>query len=222
MNCRRPLFLTVCFALTAIAQQTTTINLNFTLTTQTRIERTVGLSHRSVTPFGVVAVQTDLTHPRGNGGVVLGNDQGTVSFVFNRLDSFDVSVDIPNAPGTGAGPKNFTGNISGGIGAYKGATGSVAFALSTDNFGANILSGSGTVIAAGKTTSFSLSPPLPLGGSPFSGDHNVFTGSGAATPIGNATVKANLDSNSAGGNDGPITLTFNSADSISLYLSYNS
>jgi uncharacterized protein (TIGR03437 family) len=221
MSCRNAVFLTVWSALTAIAQQTTNINLNFTLTTQTRIERTVAISQRSVTPFGVVAVQTDLTHPRGNGGVILGNDQGSVSFVFNRLDGFDVSVDIPNAPGSGTGPKSFTGNITAGTGAYKGATGTVAFTLGIDNFGTNILSGTGSVTASGKTTSFSLSPPLPLGGAPISGDHNVFTGSGAVTPIGNTTVKTNLDSNSTGGNDGIITLTFNAADSISLYLSYN-
>jgi uncharacterized protein (TIGR03437 family) len=220
MNCRA-CFLAASLASTVVAQQATTISLNLSLTTQTRPERTVSIGQRSVSPFGVVAVQADLTHPRGNGGVILGNDQGTISFIFNRLDSFDVSVEIPNGPGSPAGPKNFTGNISGGAGAYKGATGTVSFTTSTDNFGGNTLSGNGTVTAAGKSTPFTLSPPLPLTGSPFSGDHNVFTGSGAVTPIGNATAKVNFDSNSAGGNDGTITLTFNSADSITLYLTFN-
>ena len=222
MTCRRAFSLAaVLLAVTAFAQQSTNVNLNITLTTQTRPQRSIAVANRSVSPFGVVAIRIDVTHLRGTSGNAASNDQGTITFALNRVDRFDVSVEIPNGPGTGGGSKTFTSNISGGSGAYQGATGTVSFTLGADNFGNNILSGNGSVTASGKTTPFSLSPPLPLFLNPINGDHNAFTGSGALTPIGNTTVKFDLDSNSAGGNDGILTLTFNSADSVSFYLSYD-
>ena len=223
MNCRRSLLVAIaaCFAFPALAQQTTSISLNLNLTTQMRPQRSTLLANRTVAPFGVVAISVDVTHPRAQGGAATGDDQGTISFVFNRLDSFDVSVDIPNAPASGPLPKTFMGNITGGKGAYKGATGSVSFNLSPDNAGNPTLQGNGSVTASGKTTSFTLSPPLPFFLSSASGDHNIFTGSGAATPIGNATVGLSLESNNAGGNDGTLTLTFNATDSISFYITFN-
>ncbi len=199
--------------------QTTNIDLNLTLTTQTNPQRTVTMANISVNPFGVVTVRADLTYLAGQGGNGrLGNDQGTISIVVNRLDSFDVSVTVPDGPGTGAYPKNFTGNISGGSGAYSGAGGTMSFTLNQDSFGNNSLSGSGSVSVSGKSTSFAWSQPLILfAGS--TGDNNNFLGSGTVTPIGKATVTFNLVGTPTG-NDGVLTLTFNSADSISFYGSF--
>jgi len=203
---------------TAIAQ-TTNINVSINLTAQTRPAHSISLSNMPVAPFGVVTVRADLTYPAGQGGNSrLGDNQGTISFVFNRLDSFDVSVDIPDAPGTGAFPKNFTGSISGGAGAYKGATGTMSLTVRLDNFGNNMVTGNGSVIASGKTTSFTLSQPLTLHtGS--NGDNNNFSGNGTVTPIGNATATFNLVGNQ-GGSDGVLTLAFNSTDSVRFYISY--
>src|SRR6266542_1095931 len=119
MNCRRAFALaSAVFCASAAAQQTTNINININLTSQTRPQHSVLITNRSVTPFGVIAIRVDVTHPRGQGGgAAMGDDQGTISFVLNRLESFDVTVDIPNGPGAPAGPKNFTGAISGGSGA---------------------------------------------------------------------------------------------------------
>ena len=203
---------------TAIAQ-TTNINVNFNLTTQTHPAHSISVSNMSVAPFGVVTVRADLTYPAGQGGNGrLGDNQGTISLVFNRLDSFDVSVDIPDAPGTGAFPKNFTGSISVGAGAYKGATGTMSLTVRPDNFGNDMVTGNGSVTASGKTTSFTLSQPLTLHtGS--NGDNNNFSFSGTVTPIGNATATFNLVGNQ-GGADGVLTLAFNSTDSVRFYVSY--
>ena len=205
-------------AFTAMAQ-TTNINLNLSLTTQTHPSHSLTLSNKSVSPFGVVAVRNDLTYPGDKNGGRAGDDQGTISFAFNRLDSFDVSVVIPDGPGNGPFPRKFTGNISGGAGAYTGATGTMSLTLNADNSG-NSLSGNGSVTASGKTTAFTLSSPVPLFGASDSGDHNFFTGSGSVSPIGNATATLNLVGNSEG-NDGILTLAFNSTDSVKFYITYS-
>lgn len=209
-----------CCAFFASAQSIP-VTLNINLTSQARVQRSVLTAHRSVTGLGAVAIRAELTYPRGSGGVHLGNNTGTITFAANRLDSFDVAVELPDGPGNPTGPRNFTGNVSGGTGAYKSPTGTVSFTLSNDNFGNSILSGNGSVTAGGKTTTFSLTPPLTLNGFPDGGDHNVLTGTGTVTPAGNATVRCALDSNSANGNDGVCTITFNATDSVSFYLSYD-
>ena len=86
----------VFFASTANAQQATNINFNFTLgnDTGTRFGRYLGLTHATVNPFGIVALRTDVAQPQSTGNTI-----GTMSVVFNRLDSFDVSVNVPGGAG---------------------------------------------------------------------------------------------------------------------------
>src|SRR5689334_4281850 len=83
----------------AFAQQPVNVNFNVNLTTQVRGQRSLLQAHRSVTPFGIVAVRVDVSYSRASGGVHLSNNQGTLSFIFNRLDSFDVAVEFPDGPG---------------------------------------------------------------------------------------------------------------------------
>ncbi len=206
----------------AACAQTIPVSLNFSLTTQVRTQRTITTAQRPLTGLGVVGIRADLGYPRGNGGVRQGNETGTITIAFNRLDSFVIAVELPNGPGSPAGARNFTSSITGGTGAYQGATGSVAFTYNSDSFGVGNLAGNGSVTAAGKTTSFAFSPALFLTGFPVGGDHNAFTGTGTVSPGGNVNVKMTFDSESNQlRNTAVITLTFNATDSVTLFLSYN-
>ncbi len=217
---RALLFASAVFSALPAVGQTTNLNLNLTFATQTRPQRSSGLTQRMIAPFGLVAVKTDLAYLKAQQGARLGPDQGTVSIVINRLDSFDIGVEFPNGPGSPTGPRNFTANITGGRGAYKDATGALNLTFNTDLGGAT-LAGGGSVVAAGRTTSFTLNPPVPLFNSPISGDRNVFTGNGTVTPIGNATANMTFETNNTAGNDGILTVTFNATDSMRFHLSYS-
>src|SRR5690242_20587274 len=106
MHSRRAfLFAFAIFSVLPAAGQTTNLNLNLSLTSQARPQRSLGLTHRMIPPFGVVAVAFDMSYPRAQGGARAGNDTGTISFVMNRLDGFDIRAELPNGPGSPAGPR---------------------------------------------------------------------------------------------------------------------
>lgn len=106
-----------------------------------------GIGSASLPSLGAVMMNVDLTQPEDpNNNNPLGDYKGTISFAFNRLDSFDVSVDIPNGNGN---PAPITGKITGGKGAYQGATGSVTVDITVAPDGNSVVvTGSGTITTA--------------------------------------------------------------------------
>lgn len=215
----------------ALAQKTT--NFTFTMTlnaeTNTATGHAIGSGFGNIGALGASAINLDLTQPITNDtGAPLDDYKGTISFVFNRLDSFDIAITIPN--GTG----NFTsviGNITGGKGAYQGATGSMGFTSS--GIGASAprsqflktagyaLSGNGNITVGGKTTALTLSGAnmASLGSSDIFRDSN--TGTATFSPLGNAT----FDILGHGGDNNTrqsavATFKFNANDSVSTFITF--
>ncbi len=127
------LAIAVVFTCGAFGQKTTNFTYTITLTDdkRTAMRHASGAGSGTLGSIGPVAINLDLTQPiNPDDSTPLDNYKGTISFVFNRLDSFDVPVTILNGNGN-FGP--LTGNITGGKGAYQGATGSVTFTFTSVN-----------------------------------------------------------------------------------------
>jgi len=220
--------MTVCGA---FAQKTTnfTFTMNISEDANTATGHALGSAFSVLSPLGPVAVNLDLTQPvdRNDTSIGLDNYKGLISFVFNRLDSFDVSVTIPNGTGNPAGPVN--GTITGGKGAYQGATGSVAFIFTGVNgprsqalkFGGYTISATGNVTVAGKTTALSLpnTGMAPFGSGDIFRDGN--SGNATFTPLGSGT----LSITGAGGDNNTrqavvATVKFNNNDSLAFFFSF--
>jgi hypothetical protein len=106
-------------------------------------------------------VITSSSAPIGNSGI-MGPMQVTLELAFNQADTLAISFSEsdPNF----AMPTTVTmtgGTITGGTGAYAGATGSLDLTIVKDSAGAfrstSTTSGSGTVTAGGNTTPLTLS-----------------------------------------------------------------
>ncbi len=212
-------------ASTSWAQQSTDFNfsLTFTSSTTNASGHATGIGTAFRSSIGPVAINVDLTEPvDANSRAPLGDFKGVVSFVFNRLDSFDVGVDVPN--GNGA-PPPIMGSIANGKGIYQGAGGSVTFtftgingplssALITTGYS---ISATGSLTVSGSTTPLTLSANiLPFGSETIFRDSN--TGSGMASPLGSFS----FTSYGHGGDNNTrqvvvATLSFNANDSFSLY-----
>jgi len=214
------------------AQKTT----NFTFTggltgeSNTATGHAVGSGSGNIGALGPVAISLDLTQPVdiSNTGNALDDYKGTISFAFNRLDSFDVAITIPNGNGNFA---SVMGNITGGKGAYQGATGSMGFtsaglppsaprsqALKSVSYA---LAGNGNITVGGETTALTLSSANMVS----AGSRDIFldtnTGTINVSPLGNAALTV---AGSGGDNNtrqtGVATLKFNANDSISFFLNF--
>ncbi len=149
--------------------------------------------------------------------------QGVFTFSFNRLDSFRVSV--PPQPVGKATILTITGPITGGTGAYSGATGSVTyiftFLAGTSSSGTFALSGSGNITVGQTTTAIS----LENFGGPASVT-NTLSGtllavpSGSVAPFGNVTVNFSGIKGGAGRIHGTMTFVFNANDSFNASFSF--
>ncbi len=214
----------------ALGQKTTTFTFTATLTSEDNVatRHAEGSGIGTLASLGAVGVHVDLTQPIDwDTSAPLDVFKGTVSFVFNRLDSFDVAVTVPNGNGN---PPALNGTISGGKGAYQGATGSVTINITNINpsqprsgalvFGAYQLAASGSVTVAGKTTTLT----LPATGISPSGSSDIFRNNNGGTivvsPLGNAAFAV---TGHGGDNNTRQTIIstakFNANDSISFFFS---
>ena len=216
----------------AFAQKTTNFTYTITITDEkvTTTRHAEGSGVGSLGALGLVNIHVELAQglaPNVNPPSALEDFKGTISFVFNRLDSFDVAVTVPNGNGN---PPPINGTITGGKGAYQGATGSVTFTITGMNatqprtgtfFGGYQIAATGSVTAGGKTTTLSLSASQVI--SPGSRDDSLDTNIAAFTmsPLGSGTVTLA----GSGGNDNTrqsavTTFKFNDTDSIIGFVSF--
>ena len=208
----------------AVAQKTTGISLAnvsgaTVLTTAGRAVTFTGTG--VVNPFGNATVKFSGSQDQ----ITTGLTQGTLTFYFNRLDSF--SVNVPPQPVNKITNLALPGSITGGTGAYSGASGPVTYFFTytgaTSDTGTFTLSGTGN-ITVGKTTT-------PIALTNFSGPASI-TGSvsgtlatipaASVTPFGNVTVKfSGIKSLSSPGQfQGILTFVFNANDSFNASFSF--
>ncbi len=151
--------------------------------------------------------------------------EGAFTFLLNRLDSFNVTA-TPQIVGKVTN-LSVSGPITGGTGAFSGATGSIAytftFTANTSSAGTFTLTGSGS-ITVGQTTT-----PITL--SAFSGTASVINAAsgafqlsptGSVAPFGNAMVNFSgiaHQSGAIGPTQGTLTFVFNANDSFSASFS---
>jgi uncharacterized protein (TIGR03437 family) len=202
----------------ASAQTTTPISIvNVSGTTALApIVRPVSLSGTgTLNPLGSAAVTFSGSQDQRTGLV-----QGTFTFFLNRLDSFSVSAS-PQSVGKMT-TLNLSGPITGGTGAFSGATGSVnytfQFTANTPNSGTFTLTGSGNV-TVGKTktaiTQFGFNGAAFIA-SAASGTLQV-SPTGSVAPFGNVTVNFSDIGNpkgTPGSIQGSLTFVFNENDSF--------
>jgi uncharacterized protein (TIGR03437 family) len=216
----------------ASGQKTTNFTYSITITdeTVTTTHHAEGSGVGSLGALGLVHIHVELAQglaPNVSPPSPLEDFKGTISFVFNRLDSFDVAVTIPNGNGN---PPPINGTITGGKGAYQGATGSVTFTVTGFAatqprtgafFGGYQLAATGSVTVAGKTTNLALSAGQVI--SPGSRDDFLDTNIAAFTisPLGSGTVTlagSGGDNNTR--NSALSTFKFNDTDSIIGFLTF--
>jgi uncharacterized protein (TIGR03437 family) len=149
--------------------------------------------------------------------------QGAFTFFFNRLDSFSMSVPPQPVPKTAA--FTLTGPITGGTGAYSGATGSVTyiftFISTSSSSGAFTLSGSGNITVGQTTTPISLvnfSGPASVTDT-LNGTLTAIP-SGRVAPFENVTVNFSGIKGGAGRIHGTLTFIFNANDSFNASFSF--
>jgi uncharacterized protein (TIGR03437 family) len=160
----------------------------------------------AVNPFGSAAVSFSGIETQNAGTI-----QGTFTFFFNRVDSFNVTA----SPQMVGKTTNLTssGSIAGGTGAYSGATGSVTYTFtytaSSSSAGAFTLTGSGSITVGATTTAITLAG--------FSGPASVANATsgtilaqptGSVSPFGNVTATFSGMSTTVNGAPGPVQGTF--------------
>ncbi|MCU1336181.1 MAG: hypothetical protein JWO19_1762 [Bryobacterales bacterium] len=220
-----PLFAAALFAIfPAFAQTTTSIslaNIRGVIAAATA-GRPISLSGTgSVSPFGNATVNFSGSKDQ----LTTGLTQGTFTFFFNRVDSFNVTLP-PQAVGKIA-TLTLPAPITGGTGAYLGATGSVTCTLkytaATSSDGTFTLTGSGTITVGQTTTAISFVD--------FNGTASVtdtLSGTLTATPVGSVVPFGNVTVNfsgmkslsSPGRIQGTLTFVFNANDSFTASFSF--
>jgi hypothetical protein len=124
-----------------VAQKTTAISLvNFSFATQLTAAITFSLNATgSLTPFGNVTMsgKIDATF---SGGSIPG--QGVAVFTFNTADSVNVAFSVADVS---APVSNFVGSVTGGTGAFAGATGSMNLTTTLTSQTTFTLAGSGSI-----------------------------------------------------------------------------
>jgi uncharacterized protein (TIGR03437 family) len=207
----------------AFAQTTTPINIvNVSGTiAQAPIVRPVSLSGTgTLTPLGSAAVTFSGSQDQRTGLI-----QGTFTFFLNRLDSFTVSA-TPQSVGKMT-TLSLSGPITGGTGAFSGATGSLnytfKFTANTSSSGAFTLTGSGNIAVGQTKTAIT---QLSFNGAAFvaSATSGTFQASptGSVSPFGKVTVNFSGMGNQRGTTapiQGALTFVFNANDSFTASFS---
>ena len=207
------------FVSSASAQTTKTITVNVSGTsTSTGIAAGSGAGSGTVNPFGIAAIAVSSTQALDSNFNATGPIQATITFAFNRLDSFSVTATIPNFSTTAT----FPGTISGGKGAYNGASGSGTFTITIVSAGSTnaqlTLSGTGNIKVGQTTTVMSLANVgLASGATPVV--TLSVTGTGSITPFGNVTMNATFTSTDLVTAQGTTVFALNANDSLTIFSS---
>jgi len=211
----------VCLMHPASAQTTRSININVNGTsTLTGVIAASGAGNGTVSPFGNAAVSLATTQTVHANFKPIGSVQDTVTFSFNRLDSFSVTATSPDL--SNANVATFPGTISGGTGAYNGASGSGTFTVTIVSRGSGgtsaqlTLSGTANIKVGQTTTAISLANiNLAAGAGPIA--TISASGTGSMTPFGSVTVSATITSTDLVGGQGTATFTLNASDSLTVF-----
>jgi uncharacterized protein (TIGR03437 family) len=208
----------------AWAQKTTSISLvNLSgPTALVTVGRPVSFSGTgTITPLGNATVSFTGSQDQTTTTLI----QGSLAFFFNRLDSFSVSV--PNQAVFGrAADLTVTGPISGGTGAYSGASGSVTYRFkytaTTSSSGNFTLTGSGNIKIGQTTTPISLASfSGPASVADMASGTLLATPTGSVAPFGNVTVNyTGIKNRGAGKIQGVLTFVFNGNDSFNASFSF--
>jgi uncharacterized protein (TIGR03437 family) len=140
------------------AQTTKPININISGTsTDSPVLAALASGSGTINPFGNAVFTASSTQALDKNSNPTGPTQATITFAFNRLDSVTGAATVPNFTDTATFPVTITG----GTGAFNGATGSGTFTVrlvSADANGAQLtLSGTGNIKVGQTTTAISVS-----------------------------------------------------------------
>jgi uncharacterized protein (TIGR03437 family) len=206
----------------AFAQTTTPIVVTNVAGPEPSYVRPVSISGTgTVSPLGSAAASFN-----GSQNQNIGMIQGAFTFSFSRLDSFIVTVTPQQV--TKMTSLNLSGSISGGTGAYSGATGSVT--LTFKYTGTTSSAGFFTLTGSGKITVGTTTTPITLSG--FNGPASVANAingtlpsspNGNVAPFGSAAVNFSGMSKQAGptgATQGAFTFVFNANDSFIASFSF--
>jgi len=210
----------------ALAQTTTNITFDVTITgTQDTAENIFIIAENgSVGALGNATLNISAVGTIQNNSVTT-PIQVAAGLYFNQVDTINAS--FTSSVNFFTGPRTFTlsnGTISGGTGAYAGATGSLTLNFTPTD----LITGSGSVTAGGKTTPLTLTNFHGSQGCPScERDYSNGTLSGTVSPAGKVTGTFRLDNtlnnqDSSIPSQGIVQVVLNSTDSINLFTVSNS
>ncbi len=220
-SCLPILSLALLGAIAALAQTSANFNFDITLTKSPDTAENLFM----IAENGSVGALGNATLTIGAVGTIQDNTvttpiQVTAGLCFNAVDS--IIATFTSAVNFLTGPPAFTlsgGTITGGTGAYAGAGGSLSL-----NFTAtDLITGSGSITVAGKTTPLNLTNFHGSHGcSSCERDYSNGTFTGTASPSGAVTGTLRIDNtendaNSSIPSKGTTTLVLNSTDSIIVF-----
>ncbi len=221
----------------AVAQSSTGINLNINVgNTDLNVSNALVLGQTgSVGPLGNAAlVITSSSEPNVNGTIGTPT-QVTMELAFNEVDTIAISFtdNDPNFPM--GGTLAMSGTITGGTGAYAGASGSLDLTITKADgalWSTATTTGSGMVTVGSTTTPITLSNfqgwccgwatrQAPNFSGPVSVSGNLGNGSGTITGYYYPTNSSDPSSSTLQVS-GTVTINFSSADSLTLGFGYTS
>ena len=147
---------------------------------------------------------------------------------FNEIDSINISFTQNNPNIINSPTFALTGGtITGGTGAYAGATGSVTLNFSQTGNSVVSMTGTGSVTAGGKTTPLTLTNFLGTTSNVSERDYSNATLSGLVSPLGNVTGTVRFDNtennvDSSVPSNVIVKVVLNGNDSFNLFLAKNS
>jgi len=219
------LAIAVIFVHSAYAQTTANVNFNVSGTsTLGGVATGSAAGNGSVSPVGNAAVSMSSTQAVDANFNPTGPIQATITFSFNRLDSFSVTASVPNV--NNATVATFPGTISGGTGAYNGASGSGTFTITVVSSSQNGLSvlvtmtltGTGNIKVGQTTTAITVANvSLALRLTPVA--TISVNGTGTVTPGGNVTMSATINTTDGVAAQGTATFSLNANDSLTVFFS---
>lgn len=172
-----------------------------------------------ISGIGSTAMRVELVQAPSPQGPV-GTGKALITMATNRRDSFQVTFDFPDPAVPGQAFLSFTGagQISGGTGAYQGATGTGTFRITSSSNIRWFASGSGSVTVGSQATSFVITNfPLDVVDNKY---EEIQTGTYPMmlAPLGDIRAHVFSTSNQAGFTQYSLTFQINAADSFKAFL----
>ncbi len=204
------------------AGTTTNVNLNLTINSRgsTASHLMVTSATGTLSPLGNASFSLQGAAPISNNALAA-PVQLTGGFYFNQTDSIAISFTENDLNYANTSPYTLSGvAITGGTGAYAGATGSLNLTFTQKGFLA--ITGSGSVSVGGQTTQVSLSNFLGISGcGACEVDYSTGTLTGTASPLGNVTATYRIDNTNTPPEPsaGAFAVSLNGTDGFNLFFS---